>query len=224
MKKKKSSRDFFILVLFYINLVIYVGGDAYWRLTHDQSLWEPETETTTKYSHIIEKYAQRNGLDWRFVSSMIFAESSFNPEAISSAGAVGLMQVMPAVARSEGIENLADPEVNIKFGVAHYKRFFNHLKGETYEDTLKMNLAAYNAGYSHIRDAQRLAIMLDMNPRQWKSLEKTLPLLEDEAFHPFVKFGYCQGNSVVAYVRKVFKTYQQYRNNHPDFPVESKIL
>ncbi len=225
MKKKRSSRDFFILVLFYVNLAIYIGGDVYWRYSQHEPIWNDEVSSVrSEYNHIIEKYAQRNGLDWRFVSSMIHTESSFRPNAVSSAGAVGLMQVMPKVAQSEGITNIEDPETNIKFGVTHYKRYFNRLKGETLEDTLKINLAAYNAGYSHVRDAQRLAIFLNLNPRKWESLEKTLPLLEDEAFFPFVKDGYCQGNSVVAYVKKVFHTYSEYRKTHPDFPSESKIM
>ncbi len=226
MKKKRSSRDFFILILFYVNLAIYVGGDFYWKLRQDEPVLSEDIGSTSneEYSHLIEKYAQRNGLDWRFVSSMIHTESSFKPNAISSAGAVGLMQVMPRVASAEGINNISDPEVNIKFGVMHYKRYFNRLKGDTLDDTLKINLAAYNAGFSHIRDAQRLASYLNLNPRKWESIEKTLPLLEDEAFHPFVKDGYCQGKSVVTYVKKVFSTYQQYRKTHPDFPTESNVL
>jgi membrane-bound lytic murein transglycosylase F len=226
MKKKRSSRDFFILILFYVNLAIYVGGDFYWKLRQDDPVLSDDISAPSneEYSHIIEKYAQRNGLDWRFVSSIIHTESSFKPDAISSAGAIGLMQIMPRVASAEGVSNISDPEVNIKFGVMHYKRYFNRLKGDTLDDTLKINLAAYNAGYSHIRDAQRLATLLNLNPRKWESLEKTLPLLEDEAFHPFVKDGFCQGNSVVAYVKKVFRTYQQYRTTHPDFPSESKVL
>ena len=221
---RKSPKDFFILILFYLNLVIYVGCDAYWRLTHnDQSLWNGgEASSSDNYDNIIQKYSQRNGLDWRFVSSMIDAESSFNPDAISNAGAIGLMQVMPRVAKAEGVMNLEDPEVNIKFGITHYKRYFNRLNGETLEDTLKMNLAAYNAGYYHIRDAQRLATLLNLNPKKWESLEKTLPLLEDVAFHPFVNYGYCQGNSVVTYVKKVFRTYHKYRIDNPAFPLEIK--
>lgn len=224
-KNKKSPKDFFILILFYLNLVIYIGGDAYWRLTHnDQSIWNDNEAVSSNYDQIIQKYAQRNGLDWRFVSSIIATESSFNPEAVSSAGAIGLMQVMPKVARAEGVMNIEDPETNIKFGVSHYKRYFHRLKGESLEDTLKMNLAAYNAGYNHIRDAQRLATLLNLNPRKWESIEKTLPLLEDEAFHPFVRYGYCQGNSVVTYVTKVFRKYDKYRKNNPDYPLETKSL
>lgn len=221
----KKSKDFLILILFYVNLVVYVGGDVYWRLWHHQPLWAASTTNQlSNYDRLIQKYSQRHGLDWRFVSSMIKNESSFQNDAISSAGAIGLMQILPAVAEMEGVTDMTDPEENIRAGVKHFKRYFGILKGETLEDTLKINLAAYNAGIAHINDAKKLALYFNMNPRQWKSLEITLPLLETEEFQPFINHGYCQGNSVVSYVKKVFKTYQNYRIAHPDFPLETTEL
>lgn len=222
----RSSKGFFILILFYINLIVYVGGEMYWKWIEDQpTSWGRSTNySVSTYDAIIQKYAQRYGLDWRFVSSMIETESSFKSNAVSSAGAVGLMQIMPVVANSEGYSNIQDPEDNIRLGLKHYKRYFDVLKGETLEDTLKINLAAYNAGIAHIQDAKKLAVYLNLNPRQWSSLEKTLPLLQEPEFLPFVQYGYCQGKSVVSYVETVFKNYQKYRKRHPDYPIEIKQL
>lgn len=221
--KKRNSKDFLILLLFYTNLAIYVGGDLVWKLVDEKPHWIPSIESK-ETKDLVQKYSQRNGLDWRFVLSMIDAESSFNNEAVSPAGAVGLMQVLPQVALAEGVTNIQDPEENIRFGIKHFKRYFNTLKGETMDDTLKINLAAYNAGIAHVLDAQKLAVYLNLNPKQWESLEQTLPLLEEESFKPFVEYGYCQGTSVVTYVRKVFRKYQQNRKNHPDLPPEVKQL
>ena len=222
---KKNSRDFFILILFYLNFAIYVGGDVFWKVLDEKKIWKSANgQTSLSYNELIQKYSQRYGLDWRFISSMIDAESSFKSDAISSAGAVGLMQVLPEVAYAEGITNIEDPEENIRFGIKHFKRYFETLKGETMEDTLKINLAAYNAGIAHVQDAQKLAIYLNLNPKQWDSLEKTLPLLEDDSFQPFIEYGYCQGNNVVSYVKKVFRKYQQNRKNFPDLPPEVKEL
>ena len=192
-----------------------------WRLVNDRPIVKPSSNyLVSNYDDLIRKYAQRNGLDWRFVSSMIETESSFRSNVVSSAGAIGLMQILPAVADEEGVKNIADPEENIRLGVKHYKKYFDVLKGETLEDTLKMNLAAYNAGIAHVQDAKKLALYMNLNPRLWKSLEVTFPLLEQKEFQPFVQYGACQGDSVVSYVQTVFKKYSKYREMHPEFPVQ----
>lgn len=224
---RRPPKGKFILLLFYINIVIYIGGDIYWRWVDDRpSVWGRSTKysSVSSYDSLIQKYAQRYGLDWRFVSSMIETESSFKSNAVSSAGAVGLMQIMPVVASNEEATNITDPEENIRLGLKHYKRYFDVLKGETLEDTLKINLAAYNAGIAHVQDAKKLAIYLNLNPREWSSLEKTFPLLEQSDFLPFVQYGFCQGKSVVSYVQTVFKNYHKYRKIHPDYPFEDKQL
>lgn len=219
---KKKNWKHFILVLFYVNLVIYVGGEVYWDIASPKNVASMTnlTPSDSGYGHFISKYSQQYGQDWRLISSIIQAESSFRPDVTSNMGAVGLMQVLPWVAQADGVTNIKDPEENVKFGVKHYTRYFNVLKGETLEDTQKINLAAYNAGIGHIRDARQLARYLGLNPRKWSSLEKALPLLEQEEFRPFLKHGYCQGNSVITYVQKVFRTYDKYREKHPDYPVQ----
>lgn len=219
-RNKRRSLKSFIMLLLYVNIAIYGIGEIYWDIFN---LQKPVAsinaiQEDSNYGHIIKKYAQRYGLDWRFVASMIEAESSFKSDAVSSVGAVGLMQVLPWVAQAEGVTNIRDPEENVRFGLKHLTRNFAKLKGETMDDTLKINLAAYNAGASHIYDARKLAVYLGLNPYQWSSLEKTLPLLEQKGFYAFAKSGYCQGNSVVTYVNKIYRTYNKYREKNPMYP------
>ena len=57
----------------------------------------------SRYDEIIKKKAERIGWDWRLLASMIYQESRFNPEAVSWAGAFGLMQLMPGTAENYGI-------------------------------------------------------------------------------------------------------------------------
>jgi soluble lytic murein transglycosylase len=97
--------------------------------------------------------SRANGLDPALVAGLIRQESSFNPQATSPAGARGLMQLMPDVARSlarsRGIPNLNterlyDPALNIQLGTAHLAELFR-AKRETVQA-----LAAYNAGESRV--------------------------------------------------------------------------
>jgi hypothetical protein len=93
-----------------------------------------------KINEAVEQAARQYDLDPLLVHAVIQVESGYNPYAISHAGAQGLMQLMPATARSLGVRNSFDVEENIRAGVRHLK----DLK-ETYKDD-RLALAAYNAG------------------------------------------------------------------------------
>ncbi|MBL9053765.1 MAG: lytic transglycosylase domain-containing protein, partial [Tabrizicola sp.] len=81
------------------------------------------------------------------VLAVIGIESAGNPEAVSSAGAVGLMQLIPATAERFGVTDSTDPVQNIKGGVA----YLDWLLAEFDNDPL-MVLAAYNAGEGAVRE------------------------------------------------------------------------
>lgn len=89
---------------------------------------------------VVEDAARQYDVDPLLVHAVIQVESAYNPYAISHAGAQGLMQLMPATARSLGVKNSFDVEENIRAGVRHLK----DLK-DTYKDD-RLALAAYNAG------------------------------------------------------------------------------
>lgn len=102
------------------------------------------------YADIIEKYARKYDLDPLFVASTIFEESRFRADAISWAGAIGLMQLMPATGRSlaskvqiSGFSKamLTQPEVNIHLGVNYLKYLM-----DTFENNHSLVTGAYNGG------------------------------------------------------------------------------
>ncbi|HEY0306131.1 MAG TPA: lytic transglycosylase domain-containing protein, partial [Longimicrobiales bacterium] len=102
------------------------------------------------YQDTIEREARRHGLDPFFVAALMRQESWFNPQAVSGANAVGLMQVVPstgrALARGENVgnvtaETLKDPEINIRLGT----KFLADLM-RTWQSRTDAVLAAYNAG------------------------------------------------------------------------------
>ena len=105
---------------------------------------------SSEAKHWADHWADEFGVERELVYAVIQAESAWNPHAISTAGAVGLMQLMPETAARFGVRNRFDAEENIRGGVAYLVWLRDHC-GED----LRLILASYNAGPKHVL-AQRL--------------------------------------------------------------------
>jgi len=94
----------------------------------------------------VEKYSAKHGVDKDLVNAVIRQESGFNPTAVSSAGAQGLMQLMPATAQGLGVTQPTDPAQNLDGGIRHLKGLLEHFHGN-----IPLALAAYNAGLGAVK-------------------------------------------------------------------------
>lgn len=112
----------------------------------------PAEATVRKFAPIVARVARVHGVDEALVHAVIFAESSYDPDAISPAGASGLMQLMPATAAHYGVNDLFDPAQNVSGGV----RFLRDLLAR-FDGNVELAVAAYNAGaYAVIRAGNRV--------------------------------------------------------------------
>jgi len=93
------------------------------------------------YGGVILETARRHGLDSLLLAAVVETESSFDAEAVSPQGAVGLMQILPTTAKSLGIADPQDPQRNLEAGSRYLRSLLSRFDGD-----VELALAAYNAG------------------------------------------------------------------------------
>lgn len=115
--------------------------EEFWKLLFPRDYWK-----------LVQRQARANGLDPYVVMGLIRQESAFNPRAVSSANALGLMQILPQTvgrsrrSRAAASRRLFDPAYNIQFGCRHLRGLLTKLNGSP-----EQALAAYHAGDSRVR-------------------------------------------------------------------------
>jgi len=98
-----------------------------------------------RYTPLIDTTADRYRMDKYLIHAVVQAESDYNPRAVSSKGAVGLMQLMPATARRYGVTDRRDPAQNLSGGIRYLRDLMRQFRN------VSLALAAYNAGESAVK-------------------------------------------------------------------------
>lgn len=195
--------------------------------------FDPQTEQDTEqkskktiliseYDHIMKSAAREGGLDWRFIAAIGYQESRFMNDVVSPVGAIGIMQVMPAVARAFGVsaDSVAVAQTNIETAVKVLKSIESSLQFSpqtSEEDRLKVILACYNGGIGHVVDARRLAAKYGANYNRWDDLVKYLKIKgsPEHVGDEVVRCGAFNWQETVSFVDVVMRQYEKYRSTYP---------
>jgi membrane-bound lytic murein transglycosylase F len=166
------------------------------------------------FDALFKKAAQAYSWDWKVLAAVAFKESRFNPNARGFGGAYGLMQFMPNTGPQFGVYPESSPEVQIKGGMRYLQAMSKRWASISDEQTrLQFTLASYNAGMSHIEDAQRLARAAGLNPDKWDgNVALMVNKLDEPQFYrsELVRCGAYRGQAT-SYVAKVLGIYARWK-------------
>ncbi len=209
--------------------IVAVGAivaEQCYRVALEQEVEQPVSELLSEgeyaistYDNVFRRICGQYGVDWRLMSAIAYGESNFRHDAVSPRGAVGLMQVMPRIASSYGVEReqLFDPATNIDVAVRLFKdmeRMIGMGRNVAVRDRMAFTLAAYNCGASRVVDARQLCDYYGDDASLWESVTEYLELLGDEEFytHELVDSGaFSEAAVTIYYVNRVLARYDRYR-------------
>ncbi|MFE6013477.1 lytic transglycosylase domain-containing protein [Bacillus thuringiensis] len=117
-----------------------------WGLTKKYNIQKIRSSNEGKYEDIIDRVSRTYGIPKTLIQKMIEVESNFNPKTVSHAGAMGLMQLMPANVKEMGVKNPFSPAESIEGGVKELSGYLKKNNGD-----LVLALASYNAGPGNVR-------------------------------------------------------------------------
>jgi soluble lytic murein transglycosylase len=130
---------------------------AFLYLQRTEPSWYARLWYPLRYSDIVRGHSSNYHLDPALLAAVIEAESKFNPDARSRAGAVGLMQLTPSTAKGIALytgghdfrlSDLTSPEINVRYGAWYLRHLLNRYGNE------RLALAAYNAGEENVDEWQ----------------------------------------------------------------------
>jgi len=130
--------------------VVTVPSELVVNVVPNEMVEEGESpQTVSLFPHleeVIDPAASKYGVAPELVAAVIWAESSGDPNAVSSRGARGLMQLMPETAKELGVTRIEDPRENVDGGTKYLKQML-----DAHEGDVSLALAAYNAGPEAVR-------------------------------------------------------------------------
>lgn len=194
------------------------ADERFGALLDEERLLTEDEYVISAYDNLIRSVSEREGNDWRLMSAIAYHESRFTPDIVSRNGALGLMQIMPVVARQFDVphERIADPKTNVWLAnrlLAELDAMLKIPASTSYEDRMSIVLACYNGGIGHVSDARRLAKEFGEDHNSWSVVSHYLTLLAQPEYYEreTVRYGRFTGSrQTLAYVNDVMGRYNRY--------------
>lgn len=180
--------------------------------SHHGHAWAFGTDSISPFDSLFQQYVDSGAWNWKLLAAMAFRESNFDTTAVSSAGAGGLMQLMPRTATLMGLGEGSGVGEHIQAANGYLAKLDSIWRKSipSPQQRLRFVLASYNAGPGHVRDGQRLARLHGLDPQRWDdNVERAIVLLNRPHFFTQSEAlnGYCRCQDTYWYVREVTGLY-----------------
>ncbi|MDH5484819.1 MAG: membrane-bound lytic murein transglycosylase MltF [Gammaproteobacteria bacterium] len=161
------------------------------------------------YINTFQDAAKKHAIPWTLLAAQSYQESHWRAHAKSPTGVRGIMMLTLNTARAVGVDSRLDATQSIFGGAKYLSRMMQRIPDSVQgENRLWYALAAYNVGFGHLKDAQKLALKLGKNPNRWVDLKEVLPLLAQKQYYASLQHGYARGTEPVLYVQRI-RNYRQ---------------
>lgn len=148
-------------------------------------------ELVNEYGDLIKSQCTHYKIDWRLILALIHQESLFNSNAVSRAGAFGLMQLMPrtgiGLQNELNLDETKTPQNNLTAGMYYYATLVANFEF-TGDEKFKFALAAYNAGFGRVVDAMTITYYFGKDYKVWDNVKEYYPYLssKQDSIHAMV--------------------------------------
>lgn len=145
----------------------------------------PARDFQSPHNILIDTISKEKGIDPYLVKCVVKVESNFKADAVSVAGAMGLMQLMQEIAREYNVKDPFDPEENLRAGISHLKSLLDY-----FDNDISLALAAYHAGIGRVKKHMKVP-----------PIESTIKYVND------IMYFYTgnKNNDIETKVRKLYK-------------------
>lgn len=148
-------------------------------------------ELVKEFGDMIKSQCTHYKMDWRLILALIHQESLFNSNAVSRAGAFGLMQIMPrtglGLQNELNLEDTKTPQNNLTAGIYYYATLVANFEFAG-EEKYKFALAAYNGGFGRVIDAMTITYYFGKDYKYWDNVKEYYPYLssKQDSIHALV--------------------------------------
>ncbi len=170
------------------------------------------------YAGLFQSYAKKYHLDWHVIAAIAYQESHWHPDAVSPAGASGMMMLMAPTAASLGVHNRQNANESIRAGCNYFRMLVDSLPDDVKEpDRTWMALAAYNKGPGYLQKARQLTQKQHRNPDLWSDVREVMAGLgHHHATDDDTETDATPHSQVLAYVSQVKRYYDTLLLAHPN--------
>jgi soluble lytic murein transglycosylase len=169
---------------------------------YEKVISEKKARSKQRYDQIIDNKSEKYNIESSIIKAIITAESDWNAKAVSSKGALGLMQLMPSTARDMNISDPLDPEENIEGGTRYLRYLLDRFSGD-----INLALAAYNAGPAKVEKTREIPAITETR----EFVKKVLNIAEMKGFRKptrIYKVVYDDGTTLYTNTPRPYKNHE----------------